>query len=189
MTKKINLRFYVLLAMVIIAGLSRLIVHLPNFTPIGAMALFGGAYFADKLKAYFMPLLSLFLSDMIIQGIVYQGQYGFPLYEGWYWVYGTFALIVLFGTVMIKKITVANVLLACIVAALAHWIITDFGVWYSGCNVAVYTKDFNGFVLCYTMAIPYLMNFLMGTVFYAGILFGAFELAQRQFPHLAKQQY
>jgi hypothetical protein len=188
MIKKINLRFYILAALVIIAGLSRIVVHLDNFTPIGAMALFGGAYFTNKWKAYLLPLMSLVLSDLIIQGIVFQGKYGFPLYEGWYWVYGTFALIVCFGNWMIKKVTVVNVVLACIASALAHWIITDFGVWYSGCNVAGYAKDLNGFLLCYAMALPYLKNFLMGTILYSGILFGAFELAQYQFPRLLKSE-
>lgn len=186
--KKIEPRFYVLAAMVILAGLSRLIVHVDNFTPIGAMALFGGAYFSNKWKAYLTPLLSLFLSDMIIQGVVYQGKYGFPLYDGWYWVYGTFALIVLFGNWMIKKVSIANVLLASIVAALTHWIITDFWVWYSGCNITMYTMDMNGFILCYVMAIPYMISFLMGTVFYSAILFGGFELAQRRFPILLPPQ-
>ncbi len=186
MIKKIPVRFYVLATMVILAGLSRIVVHLDNFTPIGAMALFGGAYFSDKWKAYALPLLSLFLSDIIIQGVLLQGKYGFPLYDGWYWIYGTFALIVLVGNWIIKKVTISNVLIASIVAALAHWIITDFWVWYSGCNITVYTKDLKGFILCYTMAIPYMISFLMGTVFYSALLFGAFEFFQRRFPVLTK---
>ena len=186
--QKLNLRFSILSVIMILAGMCRLLVHIPNFTPIGAMALFGGAYFSDKWKAYLMPLMSLFLSDMIIQGIFYQGKYGFPLYEGWYWVYGTFALIVFFGQWIIKKVNVGNVLLASITASLAHWIITDFWVWNSGCN-AMYTKDWNGFVLCYTMAIPYLQGFLMATLAYSGLFFGIFEIAQRRFPALKLSAY
>lgn len=187
--KKINLRFSVLLLMVLITGLSRMIIQIDNFTPIGAMALFGGAYFSDRWKAFLLPLVSLFLSDMLIQGVIYKGQFGFPLYESWYYVYGTFALIVLFGTWMLKKVTVKNILLAAIVSSLAHWIITDFGVWMSGCNLSVYTKDLNGFILCYTMALPYLKDFMLGTLFYSAILFGAFEWAQRKYPALAQPQF
>lgn len=186
MAKKISVRFYVLAIMILIAGLSRLVVHLDNFTPIGSMALFGGAYFSSKWKAYLLPLLSLFLSDMIIQGIFLQGKYGFPLYDGWYWVYGTFALIVFFGNQLLKKITVPTIVIASILSALAHWIITDFWVWYSGCNITVYTKDLNGFILCYIMAIPYMANFLFGTLFYSAILFGSFEFAKKRFPILTQ---
>src|SRR5690349_4806804 len=83
--KKINIRFSVLLLMVLLAGLSRTAIQVYNFTPIAAMALFGGAYFSEKWKAFLWPLVSLFLGDLIIQGIIYKGQYGFPLYQGWYW--------------------------------------------------------------------------------------------------------
>jgi predicted neutral ceramidase superfamily lipid hydrolase len=186
MIKKIDVRFYVLAGMVLLAGLCRLVPHLHNFTSIGAMALFGGAYFSNSWKAYLTPLFSLLLSDLIIQGIVYRGQYGFPLYDSWYWVYGTFAIIVFLGTRIIKHVKISTVLLASIIAALAHWIITDFWVWYSGCNITVYTKDLKGFILCYTMAVPYMMSFLMGTVFYSVILFGGFELIQKRYPALIK---
>ena len=174
--------------MILIAGLSRIVVHVDNFTPIGAMALFGGTYFSERWKAFLLPLISLFLSDMIIQGMIHQGKYGFPLYESWYYVYGTFALIVLFGKWILKKVNIKNILLAGVAASLAHWIITDFGVWVSGCNVSVYTKDLKGFLLCYYMAIPYLGGFLAGTLFYSAILFGVFEWAQRKYPVLAQTQ-
>lgn len=186
MTKKIHVRFYMLAVMIIIAGLSRLVIHIDNFTPVGAMALFGGAYFSNRWKAYLMPLFSLFLSDLILQGIIYEGQYGFPLYEGWYWVYGTFALIVLTGNMVIKKVSVVNVLLASLIAALAHWLITDFWVWHSELNLALYPKTMDGLILCYTMAVPYLKNFFLSTVVYSAILFGLFELAQYRFPILSK---
>lgn len=184
--KKINIQFVVLAAMVVIAGFSRLVVHIENFTPLGAMCIFGGAYFTDKWKACLTPLITLFLSDLVIQGVIYQGKYGFPLYEGWYWVYGTFAIIVLIGNYVVKHVSVVSIVLASSIAALTHWIITDFGVWLGGCN-GLYTRDFNGFVLCYTMAIPYMLKFLMGTLFYSAIMFGVYELVKRRLPILESQ--
>jgi hypothetical protein len=181
--KKINVRLMVLAIIILLAGLSRLVVHFHNFTPIGAMALFGGVYFSDKWKAYLLPLASLFISDLLLQGIVYGGQYGFPLYDGWYWVYGIFVVIVAMGT-LVKKTSFTNIVLLSIGASVAHWVISDFGVWMSGMN-PLYTKDWNGLVLCYTMALPFLQNFLLGTLMYSAIFFGVFEFAQRRFPSLA----
>lgn len=179
--KKINIQFVVLAAMVVIAGFSRLVVHIDNFTPLGAMCIFGGAYFTDKWKAYLTPLITLFLSDLVIQGVVYQGKYGFPLYEGWYWIYGAFALIVFVGNYVVKHVSIVSIVLASCIAALTHWIVTDFGVWLGAAN-GIYTKDFNGFILCYTMAIPYMLKFLMGTLFYSAIMFGVYELVKRKLP-------
>jgi hypothetical protein len=61
---KINIRFVVLLAFILLAGLIRLTCSfsanpIMNFTPLGAMALFGGAYFKDRWKSYILPLLTL----------------------------------------------------------------------------------------------------------------------------------
>ena len=47
-----------------------------NFTLIGAMGLFGGAYFTKKWKAILFPVLTLFVSDLIIQSFVFNGKYG-----------------------------------------------------------------------------------------------------------------
>ncbi|MBS1564382.1 MAG: hypothetical protein JST39_08325, partial [Bacteroidetes bacterium] len=87
--KKINLRTLVLMLMIIIAACTRLLLAgkvispLANFTPIGAMALFGGCYFKDRWKAYLVPILSLLLSDVILMNVFYkEHSHGF-LYGGW----------------------------------------------------------------------------------------------------------
>ena len=59
-------RFLVLLGLILFAAASRLIPHPPNFSPIVAIALFGGAYFSDKRLAFVVPLTAMFLSDLVI---------------------------------------------------------------------------------------------------------------------------
>ena len=81
--KKINPGFWVLTLMVFIAAFVRLLPHPPNFAPIAAMALFGGAYFNKKSLAFAIPLIAMFLTDAII---------GFYSYA--WMVYLSFALIV-----------------------------------------------------------------------------------------------
>ena len=51
MKNSINLRFGVIVGMITVAALSRFLFLTPslaNFSPVGAMALFGGAYFAQQ---------------------------------------------------------------------------------------------------------------------------------------------
>ena len=76
-----------------------------NFTPIGAMALFGGCYFSDKWKAYLVPILTLWITDLALN-YFYFHQVTF-FYSGFAWVYGAFALMVMVGT-FIKKVNVGN---------------------------------------------------------------------------------
>jgi len=61
-----NLRFATISGLILLAALSRLLPHPPNFAPITAIALFGGAYFTNKRLAFLVPIIVMVLSDVII---------------------------------------------------------------------------------------------------------------------------
>lgn len=114
--EKINPRFAVLIFLMIFVAAMRTsnaasLTPLSNFTPIGAMGLFVGAYFTKQLKAILFSLLTLFASDLIIQVIVLNGKYGF-MYSCWYWIYGIFISITFIGKWLLTKVTVKNVIVA-----------------------------------------------------------------------------
>jgi len=193
--EKINPRFAVILLLMIIVAAMRIpnavaITSWSNFTPIGAMGLFGGAYFTNKWKAFAFPLLTLFASDLVINLVVFGGKYG-VMYNGWYVIYGIFALIVFLGNWLIKKVSVKNILIASIVAAFSHWLLADFSVWLSGGTdlrtMTPLTKNWAGLIQCYAQGFPFMKNFLMGNLIYSAVLFGGFELAQLRFPVLKLQ--
>jgi hypothetical protein len=184
MKSKINLRLPMLILMILFAGMWRLFVSsghtsLGNFTPIGAMGLFGGFYFSDKWKAILIPLLTLWLTDLFLNYFVYYGYWKW-FYVGFYYTYGSFILTVFIGRFMTKA-TVKNILFAGVSAALLHWIITDFGVWLDG---RMYPKNIQGLITCYVMAIPYLKNMIISNLLFSAVLFGLFEFAQHKFVFL-----
>ncbi len=193
MKTKINPRFAIIILIIIGAASTRFFNFSGtninfNFTPIGAIALFGGAYFTKSWKAYLIPLIILFVSDILINTLIFKSTFGI-MYQGWYWVYASFLGIVVLGKTILKKISVINVVLAGIVASLAHWLLSDFGVWIGGgldiTTGLPYTKDFFGLMKCYMLALPFLKNFFLGTLIYSTIMFGIFELAQRRFTVLS----
>ncbi|WP_421943710.1 DUF6580 family putative transport protein [Pedobacter sp.] len=188
---KFNPRTAILLLMILIITGFRLLVtfnsdelKFANFSSIGAVALFGGAYFKDNLKAFAFPLLSLFLSDFVLATTIFSKYSNGFLYEGWYWVYLAFALMVLVGRVLLKNVTVVNLLTSTFAIVLIHWIVTDFPIWY---NNPSYTQDLAGFWLCLERAIPFEIRFLEGTIIYGAILFGAFEILKSKYPVLKLQ--
>jgi len=63
-----------LAALIFLAALSRLIPHPPNFSPVEAVALFGGAYFANRTWALVVPLIGMFVSDLAL-GLLNGGIY------------------------------------------------------------------------------------------------------------------
>lgn len=189
---KINPRSAVLLLIILAITAFRLLVtfnadqlQFANFSSIGAVALFGGAYFKNDVKAFAFPLLSLFLSDFILSSTIFSKNSNGFLYEGWYWVYIAFALMVLVGKVMLKKINVINFVASALVITLIHWIVTDIGVWYHNPTVS---QDFAGFWLVLERAIPFELRFIEGTLVYGAIIFAAFELLKAKYAVLKLQQ-
>lgn len=170
--EKITPRFWLLTFMVFAAAFIRLIPHPPNFAPIAAMALFGGAYFNRKSFAFAVPLAAMFLTDAII---------GFHS-EMWL-IYLSFALIVLIGMLMLKKVNIKNVIIASLTASISFFIITNFGVWAFG---TMYPKNIAGLIECYIAAIPFIQNTLIGDLFFSGIMFGIFEFIKVKLPLLSQ---
>jgi len=153
--------------LIALAALSRLIPHPMNFAPITAIALFGGVYFNGKFSPI-LPLAALFISDIFL---------GF--YSGIVWVYGSVLLIVAIGLVIRRYKTVPVVFGATMAGSLLFFLITNFGVWQAG---MFYTKDFTGLVECYTAAIPFYRNSMMGDLFYVAVMFGVYELVMKYLP-------
>jgi hypothetical protein len=180
--QKINTRNTVLILMIVAAGAFRLVSYkypyvLSNFTPVGAIALFGGAYFTDKWKAYLVPLLTLFLSDIALNYLYTSKLVLF--YSGSIWLYLCFTIMVFVGS-LIKKATVVNVLLASLVSVAIHWLIMDLP-WLYG---ALYPHTLAGYGQSLVAAIPFEKNMVMGDVLFGLILFGGFELAKNKYSTL-----
>lgn len=192
MKKIFDPRTGVLALMILLAGAWRLLVTTPvmtpfsNFTPIGAMAIFGGCYYRSKWKAFLVPLVTLWLSDLLIDSLVYYHSLTW-FYDGFLWTYVTFALMVVMG-MFIKKVSIRSIIIVGFVATFAHWVITDYGVWIGhGLDITTgkpYTNDLAGLWKCLYLALPYEKNLLLGNFIFGAVMFGAFEWAQRKFPIL-----
>ena len=150
-------RFLFLAGMILLAAASRLIPHPPNFSPIAALALFGGAQFADKRLAFLVPLAAMFLSDLVL------GLHSLiPV------IYGSFALIVCLGFWLRRRQNVWAIGGAAVVGALLFFVLTNFGVWAMG---QMYPKTPAGLIDCYVAAIPFFQNTLVEQSVLCGVVF------------------
>ena len=196
MKSKINVRLVVLIAISAAIGFWRICLtdsslsEWANFTPIGALALFGGTYFVQKSKAFIFPLLMLFLSDVILMQTVYAEHRSGLLYGGWAWTYVSFIIMVLIGILVNKKVSIGSFLISAFAAGFGHFLISNFGVWLGGgMNLATglpYSRDVTGLTTCYVMAIPYFKSMLLGNLIYGAVFFGMFELLKAKYPVVFK---
>jgi len=164
-------RTVVITVMVLAAAAIRLAPHPMNFAPIGALALFGGAYFSSKRQALAIPLLSLIVGDFIT---------GF--HQLIPFVYGSFLVSVSIGFWLRPKRSSPRIGLATLAGAVQFFLVTNFALWAS--SIGSYPKTASGLEACYVAGIPLFWNTLAGDAFYAALLFGGMALAERKFPVL-----
>jgi hypothetical protein len=163
-------RLIALLSAIAAAAALRLVPHPPNFSPIDAMGLFSGAYLGRRWLAFAAPLGALLLSDLLL---------GF--YPGMWVQYVAVALVVVFGLMALRTVSVTRVAGAAVASSVLFFVVTNFGTWaLSG----MYPQTAAGLGACYVAAIPFFQNTLAGDVFYSGLLFGGFALAQHFVPRL-----
>src|ERR1700742_3868132 len=124
---KVNPRFGVLAAMIVLAAFSRCIPHMPNFSPLGAIGLFGAAYFTKRWQAFLVPIAATWLSDLFINNVIYGKYYtGFNwIYSGFYWTYGSYLLITLAGIFILKKVTTQRVLIGALTSTAIFFLVTN----------------------------------------------------------------
>lgn len=177
-----------LVLMVLVTALYRILPNRPwGFAPQWALGIFSGSLFVrDKKWAFALPLLSMFLSDLLYQ-VLY--SYGltpiFGFYEGQWINYLLFAGLTCFGF-MIKKGKVANMIIAVLAAPTVHFLISNFLVWSSNRGFGLNRpQTFNGLLLTYQDALPFYRNSLLATVVFSVILFGSYYFARNWF---AKKQ-
>ncbi|MCH7534573.1 MAG: hypothetical protein IH948_02300 [Bacteroidetes bacterium] len=169
---------------IVLIAFSRLLEHPWNFTPVAAMALFGGAYLLNKAWAYLLPLGALLLSDVAIEVAYQTGHFAHGgFYPGMYTVYIGFALIVFLGSKVGKNIKPVTVIGGALAGSVSFFLITNFGTWATG---TLYPMTIDGLIACYAAGVPFFRHTLLGDVVYASAFFGAFELIKYKFPVLAK---
>lgn len=182
-SNKLYLRFSVICTMIFVIAFSRFLSPIYNFSPLGALGLFGAAYFAKKWQAFLIPILAIFLSDLFINNVVLHQYYpNFTwFYEGFYWQYGSYLLITLIGILIFTKVNTSRIIGGALLSTILFFLISNFGTWASG---AMYPKTLEGLATCYFAGIPFIKGTLMGTLFYSALMFGSFSFVQNQFPAL-----
>ena len=174
--KKDLVQTSVVILMVLVAAFSRLIPHLPNFTAVGAMAIFAGFLIPNRIISIAIPLLAMWLSDLVINNIVYSSPDFMWLSPGFFWIYaGLFAHTVFAW--LFRKPHISGIAGASLAGAVTFFLLSNFGVWSGS---AMYEKTSEGLISCYTAALPFFGNMLAGNLIFSAILFGIYFILAKQ---------
>jgi len=169
------------LALIVLVAIFRLLPHPLNFTPVGAIALFSGAYLTKKWFGWLIPIGIMLVSDIALH--LFTGN-GF--HDDMFAVYAAFLLIVGLGKVRLgSKVSPGRIAGSSIIGSMAFFLITNFSVWATE-TYGMYTNDLSGLIACYVAAIPFYtqgdllssfaLNGIIGDLMFNGLLFGAYAL-------------
>jgi len=181
-------RTWVLVAMIALAVGVRLVIYFVpgavpyNFTPVEAIALFGGAYFSDRRLAFIAPLGAMLVADAII---------AVTLPSAWLsdWlgtlpaVYGCIALTTWGGRYLARQVSALRVTAYSFASAVLFFVVTNFATWLSA-RAGVGDACTQSLAACYIAGIPFFKGTLAGTLFWSAALFGGFELLRRKWTAL-----
>ncbi len=182
---------WIFFALVVTAAVYRVIPNRPlGFAPQIAIALFGGAIIKDKRWAFVLPLLSMFISDVLYQVLYNAGLSSIKgFYGGQLENYILFAGITVLGFSMKKK-TVLSVAGYSLAAPTLFYLVSNFLVWLGG-GIDITTnlplsKTFGGLMQCYAQALPFYYGGLMSTLLFSTILFGGYYFFTKSEVTIAK---
>ena len=182
--KKLNLQTGIISIIILLAAFTRIMPHPPNFSPMAAIGLFGAAHFAKKWQAFLIPLIGIWISDLVINNFVYSSQSSnfVWFYGGFYWQYISYVFIIFAGLFIFNKgISVTNTLGGMVSSSGIFFLFSNFGVWAGG---AMYTKNISGLITCYAAGIPFIHNTIISDALFTTVLFGTYYLLQTEYSYL-----
>lgn len=157
-------QYFALFLVIILATFSRLFINIPNFSAIGALALFCGATLSRQRFSVLIPFIALLAGDlaMAATGKMYSDYFR----DGYFvYVYIGFALTWLIGKSLLTRNDYKKLIAASLVSSLLFFLITNFGAWL---QISYYPKTLSGLGQAY----------LSGLVFYKQDLLSNFFLNQ-----------
>jgi hypothetical protein len=174
------MKFMLPLLLVLLGVVCRVTPHPWNFVPVGAIALFAGATFANRRAAILLPLVMLFAGDTALEWFTGQGYHSLmPV------VYATYALIAMLGWLLRERrdspLAIAGGATA---GAILFFVTTNFAVWAMG---DLYPHTFAGLVTCFVAAVPFFERTLMSDLLFSAIFFGVYAIAARRVGVASKQ--
>lgn len=169
--KQIQPKVIFIVSVIAIAAVFRLIPHWPNFTPVAAIAIMGGAFLANRALAFAIPVVAMAISDVLtVQLINFKyitvGEYFTS--TGTLFIYLSVIAMTALGMLIYSRRSFASVAGVCALAAVVFFLISNFGSWLNN----TLPKTAAGLMATYELGIPFFANNLAGNLFF-GLLFFA----------------
>ncbi|HTK39250.1 MAG TPA: DUF6580 family putative transport protein [Patescibacteria group bacterium] len=145
---------------VVLLGIGwRLVPHLPNVAPIGAIALITGSVLGWR-RSLGLTLTILAITDLVI-----------GVYPGMAWTWLGFSLIAGLGLLTRSLSTMRRIPLGAAGASLVFFLVSNFGTWVAS---GMYAHTVAGLIECYVRALPFYPATLLSDLAFGSLLLGLY---------------
>ena len=167
LSKQTILFYFILIAVtVIVKIICAPQINLSGFSSVFAVALFAGITTKNKPNAFLLPLITLFLSDAILEGLHALNLFPYPgFYSGQISNYILFMLITLIG-MFFRNYKIVGIFAAAIIGSTLFFLLSNFIVWKTQGAAMGYSNDINGLMQSYTFGLPFYRNSLIATIIF-----------------------
>ena len=175
MNKQSTTSLIIAALLIIAAALSRVLLYPDNFSPIIGMAIFAGAVIKDRKLAFALPLLAMFLSDVLFEVFnIAPGFWGWGQLVG----YGILALITVIAFSM-KKINVLSVAGYSVGASLLFFFLSNSAFFiFDNPIYHLYAQNFSGYIASLVGGLPFFKTGIVADLVFSTVLFGTYYLVQ-----------
>ncbi|HCP40584.1 MAG TPA: hypothetical protein DIT65_02220 [Cryomorphaceae bacterium] len=148
----------------VVAALSRLFPHYPNFTAMGALSFYTAYSSKNIWQSLALMAGTMMATDLVLNNLFYPTGEFVLMYAGSLFTYLGFAAYTLTG--YLSK-SLKSAALGLIAGSLIFFAISNFGVWIS--TFSPYPKTGTGLLAAYTAAIPFFAPELLSSFLFSAI--------------------
>ena len=169
------------ISLIAFAAIMKVVTYPQSFNPIIAISLFSGVVISDKKLAFIMPLLAMFIADVIFEVFnIAPGFYGMEQMGN----YAALLFITVLGFTM-KKINAFNVIGYSIVSSLIFYVLSNTNSFLFD-TFNMYEPGFSGWTNCMIAGLPFVKNGILTDLFFSILLFGGYVLVTKRSSRFVK---
>ncbi len=143
-----------------------------SVNPIIAISLFSGAVIKDRKFAFAMPLIAMFISDVMLEAFnIAPGFYGM----GQIGNYASLLFITLFGFTM-KKTNLISVAGYSVLSSLLFFVLSNTNCFFFDFDYT-YGYGFSGWANCVAAGIPFVKNSIITDLCFNVVIFSGYVFA------------
>ena len=158
----------VLLGLIIVAMVSRIAPHYPNFTAMGALAFFGASRIKSIWGSLALVVTTMMITDLVINNLIYPTGEFVLMYSGSFFTYAGFAAYALLGR---KATNMKNASALLVGGSMAFFLLSNFGVFLSAHSV--FPMTWGGLMATYAVAIPFHAPEFISTALFSAMAYAA----------------